>query len=358
MNDLIKFENKDVNMIVNGEEILFELYSVGQAIGYEKVELKNNKEYKSIRKARIDGIVENNNIRVSTKAGRKYLCESQLYKFIMKSNTETADKFMDWVTEEVLPSIRQNGAYVSNNITNEQEEALKAFSAPRFRKSTFLTCPIEKLQETYQNCLKYHKRKSAPEKIKIKKEIVKALEERKDLAINNGSAPLALLIAEEIKIIQKDITASSNRYNGAKISKQNREIIELKENLDALNPDSEEYITIDYHPFTVNCCTRASYNMMVSTPAYKTWKNKFPIEQFPTEINIDFDKPVLIWMCFDHQSKYDVANLHKTFIDKLCSHYGVTDQFVQIMRCTTRAYVENYKDGKIHFAIRQGEWQE
>ena len=36
MNKLAIFEDKQVNMIINDDEILFELYSVGQAIGYER----------------------------------------------------------------------------------------------------------------------------------------------------------------------------------------------------------------------------------------------------------------------------------------------------------------------------------
>lgn len=353
MNSLIKFENNNVEVIIKGDEVLFELYSVGQALGYERANV-TGKMYP--RKSRIDEIVKNNNIRVVTKASHTYLSESQLYKFIMKSNTETADKFMDWVTEEVLPSIRQNGAYVSNNITNDQEKALKAFSVPRFRKTTFLTCPIEKLQEAYQDCFKYHKRKSAREKIRIKKEIVKVLEERKSLAINNGSAPLALLIAEEIKIIQKDITATSNRSNGAKLSKQNREIILLQDRLYQLEPSPDEWHTVEYHPFTVNCCTMAVGDRTVSTSAYTKWKREFPVEQLP-ENQFNFNNPIYIWLEFDHESKLDVANLHKTFIDKLCSYYGVDDQFVQIMRCTTRKYVDKYSDGKIHFVMREGTWQ-
>ena len=353
MNNLVKFENNNVKIIMHEEDILFELYSVGQALGYERANA-TGKRYP--RKSRIDEIVKNNNIMVVTDAGHTYLRESQLYKFIMKSNTEAADKFMDWVTEEVLPSIRQNGGYVADNITNEQEEALKAFSAPRFRKETFLTCPVEQLQETYKNCLKYHKRKSAKDKIKIKKEIVKVLENRKEVAINNGSAPLALLIAEEIKSIQKDITNSSNRSNGSKIGKANKEILNLQNKLYQLEPLEEEWKTIDYHPFTVNCCTMAVEKVIVATPAYNTWKRNFPTNQIPKN-QFNFNNPIYIWLEFEHEAKYDVANLHKTFIDKLCKEYGVDDQYIQIMRCCTRSYVDNYKDGKIHFVIREGVWQ-
>jgi len=38
--------------------------------------------------------------------------EAGLYKLIMRSNKEEAERFQDWVTEEVLPSIRRTGSYL------------------------------------------------------------------------------------------------------------------------------------------------------------------------------------------------------------------------------------------------------
>ena len=37
--------------------------------------------------------------------------ESDVYRLIIRSNLPTAEKFQDWVFEEVLPSIRKTGAY-------------------------------------------------------------------------------------------------------------------------------------------------------------------------------------------------------------------------------------------------------
>ena len=38
--------------------------------------------------------------------------ESGLYKLIMRSDKPEAKAFQDWVTREVLPSIRKNGGYI------------------------------------------------------------------------------------------------------------------------------------------------------------------------------------------------------------------------------------------------------
>lgn len=349
-NELNIFEEKQVIIINDKDTILFDLYSVGQAVGYET---KSKDKYYP-HKARIDKIVENAEIKPVVQGVQQYLTEDMLYDFLFEAKTDKAKAFRKWV-KEVLVSIRENGAYVSQNITEEQEDKLLKYSAPRFRKQTFMNTPIEQIQSTYKECMDYHKRKTAQDKNKIKKEIIKVLEAREEIALNNGSAPLALMISEEIKNIQKDITVSANRSNGMKISKANKEILLLQDKLDRLEPLEEEWNTVDYHAFSVNCCTVAIGDKIVSSAPYKKWKQNFPINQIPDN-KYDFNNPIFIWLEFDHKAKLDVSNLHKTFIDKLCSHYGVDDRYVQIMRCTTRNYVDRYEEGKIHFAIREGQW--
>ncbi len=41
--------------------------------------------------------------------GENFLTESGVYKLIFKSRKEEAERFQDWVTDEVLPSIRKTG---------------------------------------------------------------------------------------------------------------------------------------------------------------------------------------------------------------------------------------------------------
>ena len=42
-----------------------------------------------------------------------FINQSNLYKLIFQSRKAKAEKFSDWVTEEVLPSIRKTGAYMT-----------------------------------------------------------------------------------------------------------------------------------------------------------------------------------------------------------------------------------------------------
>lgn len=43
-----------------------------------------------------------------------FITESQFYKLAIKANNATAEKFQNWVTEDVLPSIRKHGAYMTD----------------------------------------------------------------------------------------------------------------------------------------------------------------------------------------------------------------------------------------------------
>lgn len=40
-----------------------------------------------------------------------FITEPKFYKLAIKANNETAERFQDWVTTEVLPSIRKTGVY-------------------------------------------------------------------------------------------------------------------------------------------------------------------------------------------------------------------------------------------------------
>ena len=56
--------------------------------------------------------------------GVTIISESDLYRSIIRSNLPDAEKFQDWVVEEVLPSIRKTGVYVAGEERLETEEEL------------------------------------------------------------------------------------------------------------------------------------------------------------------------------------------------------------------------------------------
>ena len=70
--------------------------------------------------------VRDKDIRKLNNAGEKFLTESGDYKLVFKSRKPSAERFSDWVTDEVLPSIRKHGAYMT------QETLEKALTSPDF----------------------------------------------------------------------------------------------------------------------------------------------------------------------------------------------------------------------------------
>lgn len=55
--------------------------------------------------------------------GAAAVSESGLYKLIMRSDKATARPFQDWVTKDVLPSIRKTGGYLLNETARETAHA-------------------------------------------------------------------------------------------------------------------------------------------------------------------------------------------------------------------------------------------
>lgn len=55
-----------------------------------------------------------------------YIPEKDVYRLVMRSNLPDAEKFQDWVCDEVLPSIRKHGAYMTGDTLE------KALTSPDF----------------------------------------------------------------------------------------------------------------------------------------------------------------------------------------------------------------------------------
>ena len=110
MSNLQVFENERFGEIrgteVNGEPYIV-LRDVCKVLGL------NNVSQVRTRLNR-DGVITNE---VIDSLGRKqranFINESNLYKVIFQSRKLEAEEFTDWVTGEVLPSIRKHGAYMT-----------------------------------------------------------------------------------------------------------------------------------------------------------------------------------------------------------------------------------------------------
>lgn len=56
---------------------------------------------------------------IGRKQSATFINESNLYKVIFQSRKESAERFTEWVTSEVLPSIRKHGIYATDNVIDK-----------------------------------------------------------------------------------------------------------------------------------------------------------------------------------------------------------------------------------------------
>lgn len=62
----------------------------------------------------------------------KYISESDVYRLVMRSKLPEAERFQDWVVEEVLPCIRRHGAYMTDSTRarlDDDPEAVKQLTS-------------------------------------------------------------------------------------------------------------------------------------------------------------------------------------------------------------------------------------
>ena len=112
-NDIQVFDNLKVKE-VNGQ-VMFDAESAAIGLGI----FDKSHGYENVRWERV-----NKYLKLSATSGGKinkgdFITEPQFYRLAIKANNETAERFQAWVTEEVLPSIRKHGAYLTNDKVEE-----------------------------------------------------------------------------------------------------------------------------------------------------------------------------------------------------------------------------------------------
>ena len=117
MNNLMVFEGHNVEVFEWEGKVLFNPYNVGECL-----ELTDSAVRKAITRMSEKQVIKLTNSKVTNchfrklhNTGENFLTESGVYKLIFKSHKEEAEKFQDWVTDEVLPTIRKSGTYAIAN---------------------------------------------------------------------------------------------------------------------------------------------------------------------------------------------------------------------------------------------------
>ena len=119
MNKLQIFNNPDFGEVRTLEEngkVLFCGSDVAKALGYAKPQNAIAIHCKGALKR---GIPTSGGIQEMS-----FIPESDLYRLVFSSKLPNAERFTDWVTEEVLPSIRKNGGYIAGQEQMSPEELM------------------------------------------------------------------------------------------------------------------------------------------------------------------------------------------------------------------------------------------
>lgn len=123
MNEVKLFENEEFGLvrtvIIDGEP-WFVGRDIAKALGYVKPEgavaahckhtLKRGIPHPQSPSKEIEALV---------------ISEGDLYRLVIKSQLPSAEKFEEWIMDEVLPSIRKNGGYITGQESMSDDELLE-----------------------------------------------------------------------------------------------------------------------------------------------------------------------------------------------------------------------------------------
>ena len=106
----------EIGVIVENDKFYFPATKCAEILGY------TNPHAAVIRHCVRDGLLKREGVSTKTNQFGKtsqqpntsnYISEGNLYRLIIRSKLESAQRFESWVFDEVLPSIRKHGAYIT-----------------------------------------------------------------------------------------------------------------------------------------------------------------------------------------------------------------------------------------------------
>lgn len=118
MNQIQIFNNPEfgeIRTIEENEQVLFCGSDIAKALGYSN--------YRDALNRHCKGVVKRDTLTDGGKQEMSFLLEGDVYRLIAHSKLPAAEKFERWVFDEVLPTIRKHGAYmtpeqIENVLTN------------------------------------------------------------------------------------------------------------------------------------------------------------------------------------------------------------------------------------------------
>jgi len=133
MNELQKFTNEEfgeIRSVSINDGIWFVGKDIANILGYSKPRnaIAIHVDFDDALK---QGVIDN----IGREQQTTLINESGLYSLILSSKLPNAKKFKRWVTSEVLPSIRRNGMFATDELLNNPDLAIKAFQKIKEEKA-------------------------------------------------------------------------------------------------------------------------------------------------------------------------------------------------------------------------------
>lgn len=110
MENLMIFEGHNMEVFEFGGQVLFNPKHVAGILGIKNINdnLRNMNDKQVIKLT--NSKIGNTDFRKLHNTGENFLTESGVYKLIFRSHKPEAERFSDWVTDELLPSVRKSGS--------------------------------------------------------------------------------------------------------------------------------------------------------------------------------------------------------------------------------------------------------
>jgi prophage antirepressor-like protein len=355
---ILKFTNKNLGKVrglnIDGEP-LFVGKDVAEALGY--------KDTADAIKKHVE-IEDKMGRQIADSQGRQQnttiINESGLYSLIFGSKLPSAKEFKKWVTTEVLPSIRKHGVYLGDNADVDYINNELRFSTGRVIK-TFGTAKPSEIKQLYSEFKTYTDEEykyDTDKRISRYKSVEKGLTTlhnniaKQDIG-NIGDCYNINKFKEQVIL---DRTKLEKKSLGGDKGAKTKEIKQLQEKIDNTYPKDDEFVTLNYHGFSCNYMYKYSNDGTYKTDANKILIKHFPIEQVPNVDywkNVDFSKPIELFINYVVKSENDIQNNDKSFIDMLFNNIlHVDDNIVESIHSKRVGTIDNFQDGKISFFIR------
>lgn len=382
-NDITIFNNElfgSVRTMMIDEKWYFVGKDIAEALGYKDPSSTISKHCKHVEKTTIEAPCQNGNV---VKTQVSLIPESDVYRLIIKSKLPEAEKFEEWVMDEVLPQLRMSGVYITESATQEAIDYQALYGKNRIYNTFLNTVDLEaEYKRFYEMSKAERKARHINNDIRItcSKIIQKAITDRIANSLTDVPASKLLAMRELSEQIQVDITKLSNKANGGfkahmtktiksqqqQLQFMETELSEARSQYEELEQqmleehamiqeqgEDAELVEIDYYGFSNNDMYEYRDGKVKRTHRYNNWINHFPTHTIDTlSEDVDFSKPMACELYFDHSSRFDVHNFIKPMLDMIARANGEDDKNIRRVSCVTNELVDDhYNEGRIYLKL-------